>query len=92
MFIEVIQINIKMKQREIREGETTWQCVQAYHGLKNTSDIKTEDLTSNPGNVEVICTPSGGAKTRRITLPSTWAEDISDEDLRAAIRSGTTGQ
>jgi hypothetical protein len=81
-----------MKQREIREGRTTWQCVQAYGGLENTSNKKIEDLTINQGNVEVICTPSGGAQTLRIMLPSSWAEDASDEDLKMAIRLGTTGQ
>jgi hypothetical protein len=81
-----------MKQREIREEGITWQCVQAFGGVESLSDKKIDDLTSDRGKVEVICTPSGGAQTIRLSLPSSWLESMSDDELRTAIRAGSIGR
>ena len=74
---------------EPREVETkdgiTWRCVQIFAGVsKNHVEIAKEVL-GDPENVIVVCTPSGGAQSVRISLPNTWKEKTSDEELVQAI-------
>jgi hypothetical protein len=72
-----------MKQREVTDSNnTTWTCAQAYAAVNSEAAEKAMDISENAeGKVPVVCTPSGGAQTVRLQLPSNWLEDYSDEQL-----------
>ncbi|AKQ44992.1 hypothetical protein TH63_04075 [Rufibacter radiotolerans] len=72
-----------MTQREVTDQDNlTWTCVQAYAGLEDKAAEKATELTeTEEGTVTVVCTPSGGAQTVRLQLPSNWLEKTSDEEL-----------
>lgn len=76
-----------MKQREVQDSDNVkWVCVQALSGVsRDISDLTEEKIENGKGEVEVVCTPSGGAQTKRIHLPKEWNESLSDEQLVAAI-------
>lgn len=57
-----------------------WTLAEAYAGL---SEERAHGVPA-PEAVEVVATPSGGAQTRRLTLPGTWA-DLSDDHLAGRI-------
>ena len=57
-----------------------WTLAEAYAGL---SEGRAEGVPV-PETVEVVATPSGGAQTRRLTLPGTWS-DLADDDLAARL-------
>lgn len=75
--------------REVAGGDRiTWSCVQAYAGL---SDEKADEAAARAagggGNVPVVCTPSGGAKSVRLELPADWEESYGDDELLRAIEA-----
>ena len=72
-----------MKQREVTDrNNTRWTCVQAYSMLETETAEKASELTEKEsGKVTVVCTPSGGAKTVRLELPSNWEDELIDDDL-----------
>ena len=76
--------------REIQDSEnTTWSCVEAYAGLKTESDDKPNEAARVKGagdKVHVVATPSGGAQTVRLELPTAWEDDLSNEQLLDEIR------
>ena len=76
-----------MIQREVQDSENvTWTCVQALSGLSGEAgEEAAERVESGEGTVPVVCTPSGGEQSVRIELPRGWKEQMSDEDLLAAI-------
>ena len=76
-----------MIQREVQDSENvTWSCVQALSGLTGEAgEEAAERVESEEGKVPVVCTPSGGEQSVRVELPKEWAEQMSDEDLLAAI-------
>ena len=76
-----------MIQREVTDGQgTTWTCVQAYSGLQGKMSEKAAELAENDkGEITVVCTPTGGAQTVRLELADTWNEQLTDEELIAAI-------
>ena len=76
-----------MKQREITDSEgTAWTCVQAFSGAGGKlAEEAAEKATGEEGRVPVVCTPSGGARSVRLELGSDWLEQLSDEDLLAAM-------
>ncbi|MEA2562334.1 MAG: hypothetical protein QOH06_3838 [Acidobacteriota bacterium] len=76
-----------MIQREVQDSENvTWNCVQALSGLSGeAAEEAAERVESEEGTVPVVCTPSGGEQSVRIELPKGWDEQMSDEDLLAAI-------
>jgi predicted transcriptional regulator len=76
-----------MKQREVTDKDNIkWTCVQAYAGLEGQVSEKVAELSENhKGEVPVVCTPTGGAQTVRLNLKDNWEEQLSDEDLVAAI-------
>jgi hypothetical protein len=78
---------MSMKQRELTDNENiNWTCVQAFAGVSGKAAAEAADLTETAeGTVTVVCTPSGKAQTVRLELPTSWLEDTSDEELRAAI-------
>ena len=74
--------------REVTDDEgIVWTCIQAFAGLGN--DPEKQDAARVEGTrdqVHVVCTPSGGAHSVRIELPSKWEEALSDEALVERIR------
>ena len=62
-----------------------WSCAQAYAGLAEGEAA--ERAEGDAGRVEVVCTPSGGAKTVRLELASGWEESVGDEELVREIES-----
>ncbi len=76
-----------MRQREITDSDNTrWTCVQAFAGVKGKAAEQATQLSeSAEGTVPVVCTPSGGAQTVRLELPVNWFDELSDDQLGAAI-------
>jgi hypothetical protein len=74
-----------MKQREIIVDDVRWQCVQAFEGVHTESTKKAAKILKGEDNVDVVCTPSGGAQTRRLSLPVGWNESMSDDDLKKSL-------
>lgn len=81
-----------MKQREVKDQEgTTWTCVQAYAGLEGEAQEQATEITEGEDQeVDVICTPNGGAQTVRLRLPKDWMEGITEEVLLKKIRSAAS--
>jgi Na+-translocating ferredoxin:NAD+ oxidoreductase RnfC subunit len=77
-----------MKQREITDKDNVrWTCVQAYSGTDGEISEKISELSENDeGEVPVVCTPSGGAKSVRLQVSKEW-EGLSDEELLSAIEA-----
>ncbi len=75
--------------REITDQEgIVWTCIQAFAGLGNDPDkLEAARVDGARDRVHVVCTPSGGAHSVRLELPSDWEAALADEDLAAAIRS-----
>ncbi len=75
--------------REVTSTDgVTWSCIQAFAGLGNDpekADAARVDGDSN--RFHVVCTPSGGAKSVRLELPSGWEEGVPDEELVEAIEA-----
>lgn len=81
--------------RTVTDGENlTWSCVQAYAGLTESGGVEAAaDRTTNQnGFVPVVCTPSGGAQSVRVELPSAWAQELRDTELLAAIERARAAQ
>lgn len=79
-----------MKQREVTDSNNIrWTCVQAYAGTdgKVAKEIE-EKSESDDGQVPVICTPSGGAQSVRISLKKNW-EELQDDELLMAIEGSS---
>jgi hypothetical protein len=72
-----------MIQREVTgKDNIKWTCVQAYSGLQGKASEKAEELAENhKGEVPVVCTPTGGAQSVRLSLKDNWEEQLSDEEL-----------
>lgn len=76
-----------MKQREVTDSENTrWTCMQAYSMMQQKASENAEAL-SETGNVTVVCTPGGGAKTVRLELQPNWEDEMNDEGLIEAIKN-----
>lgn len=80
-----------MKQREVQgDDNVRWTCVQALGGVESkVADEAAEKVQAADGTVPVVCTPSGGAETLRLALPAGWEEEMSDEQLVAAIAAAS---
>lgn len=78
-----------MKQREVIDGHNiTWTCVQPLSGMEGKMAEKAEEmLKSESGTIPVVCTPSGGSQSVRLALGENWEEQVSDEELLAAIQA-----
>lgn len=76
--------------REVQDSENTvWSCVEAYAGLKSESDDSINEAARVKGasdKIHVVATPSGGAQTVRLELPTAWETDWSDEQLLDEIK------
>ena len=66
----------------------TWTCIQAFAGLGADAD-KTEAarVDGAPDHVNVVCSPSGGAKSVRVQLPEAWERELADQELLQIIRT-----
>jgi len=76
--------------REVTDGEgTVWSCAQAYAGLSEDGEggAAASRAEAGGGPVEVVCTPSGGAKTVRLELAPDWEQSLGDDALVGEIES-----
>ena len=57
--------------REVTDGEgIAWTCIQAFAGLgKDPEKIEAARVEGQDDLYDVVCTPSGGAKSVRVQLP-----------------------
>ncbi len=75
--------------REVTDPDgITWTCIQAFAGLGNDPAKQEAARVGDAGEVQVVCTPSGGARSRRVVLPPDWPE-MDDAALLAAIGSNS---
>lgn len=71
--------------REVTDaGGTAWTCLEAFAGLGSDAAKDAAARIAGPGNVAVVCTPSGGARSVRLSLPPDWG-GMEDAALLAAI-------
>ena len=82
-------MNSEPREVSDRDG-ITWTCIQAFAGLGNGPEKREAARVEGSSEVRVVCTPSGGARSRRLALPPDW-ERMDDEALLAAIASGANG-
>ena len=78
-------------QREVTDADNTkWTCVQAYAGLgaEGPAAAIAERANGDGKPLPVVCTPSGGAQSVRLSLAAGWHEALSDEALLDAIATG----
>lgn len=78
--------------KEIQDKEnTTWSLIEAYAGLKSDSDDDAPNpaakVKGNDDKVYVIATPSGGAQTVRLELPTDWETSLSDQQIFDEIKN-----
>jgi hypothetical protein len=80
-----------LKQREVQDADNVrWTCVQALAGVDGAAaDEAAEKVEGSDGTVPVVCTPSGGAETLRLSLPAGWEDAMTDEELLAAITAAS---
>ncbi|NNM71493.1 hypothetical protein [Enterovirga aerilata] len=77
--------------REVTDAEgVTWTCIQAFAGLGNSPEKQQAARVEGADEVQVVCTPSGGARSRRFALPPDWRR-MEDAALLAAIAGGEEG-
>lgn len=70
-----------------RDG-ITWTCIQAFAGLSDqTEHPEAAQVKGQEDTYWVVCTPSGGAQSVRLKLPSDWETDYSDEALLNQIEA-----
>ncbi|MBF5043207.1 hypothetical protein FGE12_12480 [Aggregicoccus sp. 17bor-14] len=78
-------------EREVQDADgVTWKCVQAFAGLSDKKAAK-EAARTEEGRLQVVCTPSGGARSVRVELKEGW-EKLPDERLLQAIRAAQAEQ
>lgn len=68
-----------------RDG-TAWTCLEALAEMPAAA----KDRLAGEGRRAVVCTPSGGAHSVRLTLAEGWRA-MPDSDLAAAIEAGLAG-
>jgi hypothetical protein len=75
--------------REVTDEDgLTWSCIQAFAGLgKDPAKTDAARVDGAPDHVHVVCTPSGGARSVRVVLPTAWEEACDDAAILGAIRS-----
>ncbi|GAA6618856.1 hypothetical protein [Scytonema sp. NUACC26] len=73
--------------REVTDADgITWSCLQAYAGLSDSEENQAAARVNEARNtLWIVCTPSGGAKSVRLELPSEWETSYSDEALLGEI-------
>jgi hypothetical protein len=77
-----------MSEREVQDhNKINWRCIRVFGGTNGEAATAAAKKSEDNGEVEVVCTPSGGEKTVRIKLQTNWEESLSDEDLIGAINA-----
>jgi hypothetical protein len=77
-----------MMPREVTDTDgTTWSCTQLYAALSDeaAAQAAAERAADAPDHVAVVCTPSGGAQSVRVELPTDWEEGADDQAIVVAI-------
>lgn len=77
-------------QREVTdEGNTKWTCVQAWAGLGEDGPAAAlaERAAEDGKPLPVVCTPTGGAQSVRLSLAADW-HTMPDDALLDAIATG----
>lgn len=71
-------------EREVTTGDgTAWTCIEALAEMPEAA----KDKLAGEGRRAVVCTPSGGTHSVRLTLAADWPA-MADADLAAAIEAG----
>ncbi|AWB19971.1 hypothetical protein DA075_02675 [Methylobacterium currus] len=72
------------EQRDVttRDG-TAWTCIEALADMPESA----KDKLAGEGRRAVVCTPSGGAHSVRLSLAEDWCR-MPEADLTAAIEAG----
>ena len=75
--------------RELTDADgVIWSCVQAFAGLGNDPEkAEAARVEGSADRFQVVCTPSGGARSVRLELPRSWEERLTDEEILKAIHS-----
>lgn len=74
--------------RELTDGDgIAWSCVQAFAGLGGGADKTEAARVGSEDRFHVVCTPSGGARSVRLELAGEWEAELTDDELRDAIRA-----
>jgi hypothetical protein len=82
------RLGMGSEAREVTDAEgITWTCIQAFAGLGNAPEKREAARVAGSDDVQVVCTPSGAARSRRLVLPAHWSR-MTDDELLAAIAQG----
>ena len=74
--------------REVTDGDgIVWTCIQAFAGLGNDPEKQEAARLGGSDKVQVVCTPSGGERSRRLALPPDW-ERMDEPALLRAVAEG----
>jgi hypothetical protein len=75
--------------RDVTDAEgIVWTCIQAFAGLGNDPEKQNAArVEGTRDRVHVVCTPSGGAHSVRVELPSDWEASLPDDVLVERIRT-----
>ncbi len=78
--------------REVTDAEgVVWSCAQAFAGLNDDPERAEAARVKGAEDLfHVVCTPSGGARSVRLQLPSGW-EEMPEEALAREIGSRRDG-
>lgn len=72
------------EQRDVTTPDgTAWTCIEALADMPEAA----KDKLASPGRRAVVCTPSGGAHSVRLSLAEAW-QAMPEADLAAAIQAG----
>jgi hypothetical protein len=73
--------------REVSDSDgIVWTCIQAFSGLgKDREKMDAARVDGQDDLYDVVCTPSGGARSVRVQLPGDWETSASDRTLSDAI-------
>ncbi|SFU90084.1 hypothetical protein SAMN02799631_03008 [Methylobacterium sp. 174MFSha1.1] len=75
------------EQRDVTTPDgTAWTCIEALADLPDAA----KDKLAGEGRRAVVCTPSGGAQSVRLSLAEDW-RDMPEAELAAAIEAGRAG-
>ena len=77
---------VSMKQRQVQDDDNLiWDCVEALSRSSPEMGDKTKVNKNANAPVTVVCTPSGGAQTVRLTVSPDCLQKLSDEKLLEKI-------
>jgi hypothetical protein len=73
--------------RDVTDSDgIVWTCIQAFSGLGNAPEkMEAARVEGSKDLYDVVCTPSGGARSVRVQLPGDWETSASDRSLIEAI-------